>query len=75
MNILQWNLIIVRKEHGITQEKLAEVLGISEDAYGLKERGKVQFKADEMFIISDYFDKTIEDIFLPVNFGKTEKLR
>lgn len=70
---MQWNLVIARKEEGLNQKQMAEMLGISEDSYSLRERGKLQFKADEMFIISRYFDKPIEKIFLPTNFGKNEK--
>lgn len=70
---MQWNLIIARKEKGIYQKDLAKVLNISEDGYGMKERGQVQFNANEMFILSDYFDKKIEQLFLRPNFGSTEK--
>jgi len=71
---VQWNLIITRKENHLKQEDLAELLNISTDAYGLKERGQVQFKADEMFMLSEYFGKSIEQLFLPSNFGNTEKM-
>lgn len=70
---MQWNLIILRKESGMNQRKMADILGISADAYGMKERGDMQFKLDEIFIIAEYFDKNVEEIFLKRNFGKTEK--
>lgn len=70
---MQWKLIITRKEKHLKQEDLAKLLKISTDAYGMKERSQLQFKADEMFILSDYFDKKIEQLFLPSNFGNTEK--
>lgn len=71
---MQWNLIIIRKEKGLNQEDVAKTLGISTDAYGMKERGKLQFKADEMFTLSNYFGKRIDEIFLPANFGNNEKI-
>lgn len=69
---LQWNLIRIRKELKLSQKDVAKILGISTDAYGMKERGEVQFKQDEMFILSRYFGLPMEVIFLPRNFGKTE---
>lgn len=69
---LQWNLIRIRKELKLSQKDVAKILGISTDAYGMKERGEVQFKQDEMFILSRYFGLPMEVIFLPRDFGKTE---
>ena len=75
---MQWNLIITRKEHKLSQAKIAEDLKMNKDTYGRKERGEAQFTMDEMFIISDYFDKPLDQIFLPrdciINaFGEGEK--
>jgi len=70
---MQWNLIITRKEKGLNQVEVAKILNISADAYGMKERGQLQFKADEMFLLSDYFGKPIEQIFLSTNFGNAEQ--
>lgn len=61
----QWELIKLRKIHNMNQEELAEVIGITPGSYRNKESGKTQFKADEMFLIARYFDRKIEDIFLP----------
>lgn len=63
--MIQGNLIILRKENNETQKDLAGLLGISEDAYRNKERGISQFKLQEMFYISEHYNKSIEEIFLP----------
>jgi len=64
---MQWNLIRARKEQGLSQADLAKLLGISVSAYQNKETGKSSFRDYEMFTISQYFDKTIEEIFLPTH--------
>lgn len=62
---MQSKLIILRKEKKVTQEELAELLGISVKQYGYKENGKSLFNGDEMFKIAKYFDMDMNDIFLP----------
>lgn len=62
---MQEKLIILRKNKGIQQKELAEILGITLTAYNLKENGKYQFTGDQMFKIAEYFKMPIEDIFLP----------
>ncbi|MCT7752238.1 MAG: helix-turn-helix domain-containing protein [Lactobacillus iners] len=73
---MQWKLIKLRKERKITQKDLADFIGISESSYINKETGKFQFKQNEMFMISNYFNKKVDDIFLPTEFtvrkGTTE---
>lgn len=63
----QWKLIRWRKESGLTQKKMAEILGIDISTYYMKENGRLQFNANEMFTISELLDQKIEDIFLPSN--------
>lgn len=72
---MQWNLIRIRKENGLTQKKMAEILGIGIDTYGKKERGILQFTQDEMFSLSRYFNLPLEEIFSPRDLGKTKKKR
>ena len=62
---MQEKLILLRKKRGITQNDLAKLLNISQKTYSFKELGKTQFTANEMFIISKYFNLELEDIFLP----------
>lgn len=69
---MQWNLIKHRKEKVCTQEDMARLLGISTEGYRLKEQGKHQFKSNEMFIIAEYFDDNIGNIFLPTKYTKSK---
>lgn len=69
---MQSRLMILRKESGLYQKDVAKYLGITGEVYSHKERGIRQFTADEMFKISDLFNKTLDEIFLDRNSGKTE---
>ena len=60
----QWTLKRLRDEAGLTQKMLAEELGMSDYSYMRKENGQTNFYDYEMFKISKYFNKPIEDIFL-----------
>lgn len=62
---MQEKLIILRMRNNLTQKELADLLNISEKQYGFKERGKSEFLMSEMFKISNYFDLSIENVFLP----------
>ncbi|GKV65468.1 MULTISPECIES: helix-turn-helix transcriptional regulator [unclassified Sporosarcina] len=62
---MQWNLIRLRKEAGLSQEDMANIIGINKTTYSNKERGTHQFQAKEMFLLKDYFDKSMDEIFLP----------
>lgn len=62
---MQSKLYALRKEAGLTQEDLANMLGISRSRYGQKELGKAEFTQDEMFELGKIFDRNINDIFLP----------
>lgn len=61
---MQIKLRGLRAEHGLTQADMADLIGITRQTYSEKELGNQSFKAEEMFIISAYFDKPIESIFL-----------
>lgn len=62
---MQGKLLLLRKEGGHSQADMAKLLGISLTSYGDKERGHKAFLSDEMFILADFFNKSIDDIFLP----------
>ncbi len=62
---MQKKLILLLKQKNLTQHWLANLLGISDKQIGKKINGEVPFKSDEMFLIAEYFDMKIEDIFLP----------
>ena len=60
-------LIGKRNEKGITQEKMAELIGISKNNYNLKENGKLDFNLVEVKKILGILDSTYEDIFFEDN--------
>lgn len=70
----QWELIRLRNERGLTQKIMAEILKIDVSTYVYKENGKKPFNANEMFTLSKFFNKRIEDIFLPDDSIKNEVL-
>lgn len=66
---MQLLLYDLRKEQtGLTQKDMAKYLGISTKSYRDKEKGKQEFTQDEMFKLSNFFNKPIDKIFLPRKF-------
>ena len=47
---------------GYTQRELAEILGIKQNTYSDKERGKTNFTIDEITIIKELFNTTYDDL-------------
>ena len=47
---------------GYTQRELAEILGIKQNTYSDKERGKTNFTIDEIKIIKELFSVTYDDL-------------
>ena len=47
---------------GYTQKELAEILGIKQNTYSDKERGKTNFTIDEIKIIKELFNTTYDDL-------------
>lgn len=62
---MQEKLILLKEERNLTNKEMAELLGITPLQYRKKEKGETQFKLNEMLKISDFFGKTLDDIFLP----------
>lgn len=60
-------LIGKRNEKGITQEKMAEMLGISKNNYNLKENGKLDFNLIEVKKILDILNDSYDNIFFEEN--------
>lgn len=58
----------LRKEYGKTQKELAEVIGISTNQYGRKERGEMAWHDYEMKILIDYYN-VLPEIIFPTIFG------
>ena len=54
------NIASLRKEKGISQKHLAEVLNISTSTLGMWEIGKREPSIDKLIEISDYFDVSID---------------
>ena len=54
----------IRKERGITQEELANVLEVSRQTIGSLENGRYNPSIILAFKIAKYFGLTIEDIFI-----------
>ncbi len=62
---MQEKLILLKEERKLTNKEMAELLGITPLQYRRKEKGEVQFKLNEMLKISEFFGKTLDEIFLP----------
>lgn len=56
-------LIGKRNEKGITQERMAELLGISKGNYNLKENGKLDFNLVEVKKILQILNDKYDNIF------------
>lgn len=62
---MQMKLYELRKRSKLSQQEVADFLGITRISYGQKERGASQFQQDEMFKLANMFHKPISEIFLP----------
>ena len=62
---MQEKLILLKEQKSLTNKEMAEMLGITPIQYRKKEKGEVQFKLNEMVKLSEYFGKTMDEIFLP----------
>lgn len=62
---MQTILLAKRTEKRISKTTMAKLLGISRQTYDAKERGLNCFTMDEMFVVANYFNATLGDIFLP----------
>ena len=61
---MQTKLIELLNDRNLKYKDIANILNISEKQTGYKIRGKVPFKSNEMFILSNYFGLPLDDIFL-----------
>lgn len=60
---MQIYLIKARKEAGLTQEEMAQKIGISTTSYYQKELGQRDFKLTECYRIAKVLNKNFSDIF------------
>lgn len=66
---MQLKLYDLRKNHKhMTQEEIANYLGITAKSYRDKEKGVHPFTQDEMFALSKLFNQKMDNIFLPRKF-------
>jgi putative transcriptional regulator len=63
----------LRKLIGLNQEDLAKALKVSRQTISSIETGKYNPSLELAFTISDYFRKSIEEIFIYERRGKNEK--
>lgn len=63
----------LRVAEDITQKKMAELINVSVPTYNRKELGIRPFTLEESFIISNFFGRTVDEIFFnqKVNTNKT----
>lgn len=54
-----------KNDKRMTQQEVADYLGIAVQTYRLKEKGEYEFTQDEMFMLANLFNKNINEIFLP----------
>lgn len=63
----------LRKNLGMNQEDFAKAISVSRQTVSSIENGKYNPSLDLAFVISDFFDKKIEDIFIHERSNKNEK--
>ena len=69
---MQIKLYEVRKRAKLTQQEVADILGISRNSYGQKERGDVLFNLEEMFTLSELLNTSLDDLFISNKEGMTK---
>ena len=62
-----------RKERGMNQEEFAKALQVSRQTISSIENEKYNPSLELAFAISDFFEKSIEEIFIHERRGKDEK--
>ena len=66
---MQIKLYQARKQAKLSQQEVADILGISRNSYGQKERGDVLFNLEEMFALSELLNVSLDDLFISNNEG------
>ena len=69
---MQIKLYQARKEAKLSQQEVADILGISRNSYGQKERGDVLFNLEEMFALSELLNTSLDDLFISNKEGMTK---
>ncbi len=63
----------IRKEKGITQEELADILQVTRQTIGSLENGRYNPSITLAFKLARFFNTSIEDIFIYEEFQENEK--
>ena len=69
---MQIKLYQARKQAKLSQQEVADILGISRNSYGQKERGDVLFNLEEMFALSELLNTSLDDLFISNKEGMTK---
>ena len=69
---MQIKLYEARKRAKLSQQEVADILGISRNSYGQKERGDVLFNLEEMFALSELLNTSLDDLFISNKEGMTK---
>ena len=69
---MQLKLYDARKRAKLSQQEVADILGISRNSYGQKERGDVLFNLEEMFALSELLNRSLDDVFISNKEGMTK---
>lgn len=59
-----------RRMRNISQDKVAEYLGISSNGYRKKELGESKFYIDEAYLICELFNMSLDDIYFGSSVAK-----
>ena len=67
----------IRNERGLTQQRIADVLQVSREAYSMYENGKRQINSEALCILADYYSVTTDLLLgreekMPINLTKDE---
>ena len=62
----------LRRDMGLNQEELAKALRVSRQTVSSIENGKYNPSLELAFVISDFFGKSIEEIFLHKTLNRTD---
>jgi len=63
----------LRKDVGMNQEEFAKAIGVSRQTVSSIENGKYNPSLELAFVIADFFDKAIEEIFIHERRAENEK--
>lgn len=70
------NIMFLRKENGISLKKMAQIMKISVNTLRKIESGVLpkRLNAEVLLLLSDYFDISIDGLFIPVEASKQSAL-